>query len=146
MVSKDKVVAKIEKLTKEMEAISVSMEDSVKAKNEMTEMLGDLDKLKAHVEEHGVEKYHAMVEMSGKAMKAVEIEMLKKTLDLELFKLDTSAKYLIVDGPLLSPSGFHPSELVFVKRDVVIHTNKLPRSLSSNLKAYDVKELAKECA
>ena len=65
----------------------------------------------------------------------MDIEAYQVTLVLPLAKVET--RYVITDGQLTSPPGFHPETGVYVKNDVWIETDSLPQSLSG-LKAYDV--------
>jgi hypothetical protein len=64
------------------------------------------------------------------------IESLKVSLALDLIHVAT--KYVITDRDLISPSGFHTEDRVFVKNSVFILTNDLPGSLSGGLRAYKV--------
>ena len=64
-----------------------------------------------------------------------DLDAFQKTLDLPLTKVST--RYVITDGELISPAGYHPETGVYIKNDVWIETNRLPRSLIG-LKAYDV--------
>lgn len=66
-----------------------------------------------------------------------EIDRCSETLSLPLAKVET--RYVITDGPLISPAGFYLDSGVYVKNDVWIETDRLPRSLSG-LKAYDVQK------
>ena len=67
---------------------------------------------------------------------ANSVEMLKVSLASNLVHVPT--KYVITDSDLISPSGFHPDDKVYIKNDVFIMTDSLPSSLSNNLKAYEV--------
>jgi len=66
-----------------------------------------------------------------------DLDAFQKTLDLPLAKVAT--RYVITDGELISPAGYHPETGVYIKNDVWIETDRLPRSLSG-LKAYDVQK------
>lgn len=63
-------------------------------------------------------------------------DLLKVSLTQDLIHVPT--KYVITDGDLISPSGFHTDDRVFVKNAVCILTDELPRLLSVNLKVYTV--------
>ena len=76
------------------------------------------------------------VDASAVSNAASSVEMLKVSLASSLVHVPT--KYVISDSPLVSPSGFHPDDKVYIKNDVFIMTDSLPRSLSNNLKAYEV--------
>lgn len=65
------------------------------------------------------------------------LDSYEKVLDLPLAKVTT--RYVITDGELLSPAGYHPVTGIFIKNDVWIETDRLPQSLSG-LKAYDVQK------
>ena len=67
---------------------------------------------------------------------ASSVEMLKVSLAQNLVHVTT--KYIITDSDLVSPSGFHPDDKVFVRNAIFIMTDSLPSSLSDNLKAYEV--------
>ena len=67
------------------------------------------------------------------------IKRLEASLELDLYVLET--RYVLTDGRLISPAGFHPSEGVwaFDGATTVIGTDRLPAS--SNLACYDVKKI-----
>ena len=67
----------------------------------------------------------------------MDIEAYQVTLDLPLVKVET--RFVITDGELLSPPGFHPETGVYIKNPVWIEADRLPQSLSG-LKAYDVQK------
>lgn len=67
----------------------------------------------------------------------LDIEAYQVTMDLPLAKVET--RYVITDGTLISPAGFYLDSGVYVKNNVWIETDRLPRSLSG-LKAYDVQK------
>jgi hypothetical protein len=66
-----------------------------------------------------------------------EIADYEETLTMDLAQVTT--RYIITDGNLISPAGFHPSSGVYVKNDVWIETDTLPQSLR-DLKAFDVQK------
>lgn len=70
-----------------------------------------------------------------------ELEGLKETLNLPLAKLG-STRYLITDDDkgLISPAGYW-DDGIFVKNDVWIETDRLPRHVGPGLCVYDVKKL-----
>ena len=72
-----------------------------------------------------------------------EIAGLEETLSLPLAKVGRT-KYLITDGDLVSPAGYY-NDGVYVKNDVWIETNRLPRSVSG-LTVYDLHEIAAKAA
>ena len=66
-----------------------------------------------------------------------EIADYEETLSMDLAQVTT--RYVITDAYLISPAGFHPSSGVYVKNDVWIETDRLPRMLSG-LKAFDLQK------
>ena len=66
-----------------------------------------------------------------------EIADYEETLTMDLVQVTT--RYVITDGDLISPAGFHPSTGVYVKNDVWIETDRLPQMLSG-LKAFDLQK------
>ena len=66
-----------------------------------------------------------------------EIADYEETLTMDLAQVTT--RYVITDGNLISPAGFHPSTGVYIKNDVWIETDRLPRMLSG-LKAFDLQK------
>ena len=72
-----------------------------------------------------------------------EIAGLEETLSLPLAKVGRT-KYLITDGDLVSPAGYY-NDGVYVKNDVWIETNRLPRAVSG-LTVYDLHEIAAKAA
>ena len=132
-----KLINKIAALEEKRDAIKVSMEDSIAAQELVKSLFSRMGSDNPPV----AADWEAMdAAPCEKANIQDEIEMLEGSLDLDLELVET--RYLIVDGGLVSPAGFHPSERVFVKGDVFIMTNKLPRSLSGNLIAYYINKIA----
>jgi hypothetical protein len=72
-----------------------------------------------------------------------EIAGLEETLTLPLAQTGRT-KYLITDGDLVSPAGYY-NDGVYVKNDVWVETNRLPRSVSG-LTVYNLHEIAAKCA
>jgi hypothetical protein len=68
-----------------------------------------------------------------------ENKMLGETLTKTLVK--ACKRFVITDGELTSPSGFHTNSLVFVKNDVWIESDRLPR-MANGLNVYDMKKIA----
>jgi uncharacterized protein YaaQ len=66
------------------------------------------------------------------------IERLKISLTQEMIHVPAACAYVITDGDLVSPSGFHADDRVFLKNEVFMMTDKRPGSLSGGLKAYKV--------
>ena len=133
---------KIESLVAESDAIEISLEESINAQRKASELIqamlsenksGDPD----------FSEYEELAIKGRKADLADEIQLLRDSLQVELFKVDPEAKFIIVDETLVSPAGYHPSALVFKKPSVCIQTDKLPRHLSAGLTAYSVEILKK---
>ena len=57
----------------------------------------------------------------------MELADYEETLIMNLAQVNT--RYLITDGELICPAGYHPSTGVYVKNDVWIETDLLPQSL-----------------
>ena len=72
-----------------------------------------------------------------------EIAGLEETLNTPLAKVGRT-KYLITDGHLVSPAGYY-ADHVYVKNDVWIETNRLPRAVEG-LSVYNLHEIAAEWA
>jgi hypothetical protein len=68
-----------------------------------------------------------------------EIAGLEETLSTPLAKVGRT-KYLITDGDLISPAGYY-NDGVYVKNDVWIETNRLPRAVEG-LTVYNLHEIA----
>ena len=66
-----------------------------------------------------------------------EIAGLEETLSLPLAQTGRT-KYLITDGDLISPAGYY-NDGVYIKNDVWIETNRLPRAVSG-LTVYNLHE------
>jgi hypothetical protein len=65
---------------------------------------------------------NALYELGRFAGRQNEIDMYEHTLTLNLMRVET--KYVITNEPnLVSPSGFHPDEKVYVQTQIAIHTN-----------------------
>lgn len=75
-----------------------------------------------------------------------ELEGLQETMALPLAKIG-STRYLITNDAngLISPAGYW-DDGVFVKNDVWIETNRLPRSVGAGLCVYDVQKVLGEAA
>lgn len=75
-----------------------------------------------------------------------ELAGLQETMTLPLAQIG-STRYLITndDKGLLSPAGYW-NDGVFVKNDVWIETDRLPRSVGAGLCVYDVKKVLAEAA
>ena len=129
---KDSIQAKIAALIELNNSIATTLEDSQKAYKEFSALV------KASAFKDVTEELFDLIQ---KAQNHKQIEMLQATLAADLVKVQT--RFLIVgnDESLVSPAGFHPSELVFVKTNVCIQTDKLPRNLSG-CKAYDMSKIA----
>ena len=67
-----------------------------------------------------------------------DLEKIKESLSLDLAEVTT--RYVMTDAPLVSPSGFHASDLVFIVTNIFIQTDRLPKF--SNLKVFDMQKVA----
>ncbi len=78
------------------------------------------------------------MELRSLMSKTDQLESFRKTMMLDLVKVNTD--WVVTDGEtLISPAGFHPSERVVVRHDVMICMNEKPTSKnvpSSNVKLY----------
>jgi len=93
---------------------------------------------------HAWAEYHKANDVALSAHMAYgEIDRCSETLALPLAKPET--RYVITDGDLISPAGFYCDSGVYVRNDLWVETNRLPRSLV-NAKAYDMKKVAQEMA
>lgn len=74
-------------------------------------------------------------ENSQLARMTEEMNMLKHTLTLNLVEVKTD--FVITEKALISPSGFHPDQKVFVQNEIMICTNnRKPKAPSSNVALY----------
>tara|TARA_R110000744_G_C18942611_1_gene514574 strand:- start:80 stop:511 length:432 start_codon:yes stop_codon:yes gene_type:complete len=72
-------------------------------------------------------------------MNVEEIKMLKESLELDL--IEVTKRYLVTNvKELVSPSGFHPSDRVFIQPELAIQVNNLKNVPDSNvqLHAFDM--------
>ena len=123
----------------------ITLEESEAAAQEVYELMQDLPKMQKVSDEKGAEYLRELNRKAALSVNVNELEMLKKTLTLDLF--EATARYIIVSRGtkrLSSPSGFHPSELVFeVPADgVCILMNELPNVLD-NLAYFDTNQIKK---
>ena len=90
-------------------------------------------------------KYNALCltaiaqDLAGYRNQLLEIEMLKESLQLNLIHVTT--RYLITDAKgLNSPSGYHPTEHVFVQPNIAIQSDSLDNVPNCNVKlrAFDM--------
>tara|TARA_R110002073_G_scaffold7937_8_gene44363 strand:+ start:104 stop:574 length:471 start_codon:yes stop_codon:yes gene_type:complete len=78
-------------------------------------------------------------ELSGYRNMINEIELLKESLDLDL--IEVTKRYLVTNAKeLVSPSGFHPSDHVFIQPKLAIQVNNLKNVPATNvqLHAFDM--------
>lgn len=133
---KTQVQNKINELKAQIAELPCTMEESIEADNIYTQMVISLtDK----AELLNSTEFKKAYETSEKARLTTELRMYERTMEADLTKIAT--RYIITDSNLISPSGFHASDLVFITNKVMIQTNRLPRNLSRNLKAYDTQQL-----
>ena len=78
-------------------------------------------------------------DLIGYEMNIEEIKMLKESLGLDL--IEVTKRYFVTNAKeLVSPSGFHPSDRVFIQPKLGIQVNNLKNVPDSNveLHAYDM--------
>ena len=78
-------------------------------------------------------------DLIGYEMNLEEIKMLKESLELDL--IEVTKRYLVTNAKeLVSPSGFHPSDRVFIQPKLGIQVNNLKNVPNSNvqLHAFDM--------
>ena len=79
------------------------------------------------------------IEIGSQYKNAIDtLQMLKTSVDLDLMIISDQARYVLIgkDENLISPSGFHPSQRVYIKTQAAVQTNRLPKY--SNLKAIEI--------
>ena len=113
--------------SKELNALNIDQKTAAKIYNNSPDVLKDVKKWIEYSKEN--EAALLAHQLIG------DIDRLKASLDLELVEIST--RYLLTDSKLTSPSGFHPSDNVWVKSGSVwIETNRMPRQ--TNLNCYDI--------
>ena len=78
-------------------------------------------------------------DLIGYEMNIQEIKMLKESLELDL--IEVTKRYLVTNAKeLISPSGFHPSDHVFIQPKLGIQVNNLKNVPATNvqLHAFDM--------
>jgi hypothetical protein len=78
-------------------------------------------------------------DLIGYEMNIEEIKMLKESLELDL--IEVTKRYLVTNAKeLVSPSGFHPSDHVFIQPKLGIQVNNLKNVPATNvqLHAFDM--------
>ena len=79
------------------------------------------------------------IDLISYEMNIEEIKMLKESLDLDL--IEVTKRYLVTNAKeLVSPSGFHPSDHVFIQPKLAIQVNNLKNVPATNvqLHAFDM--------
>jgi len=138
---KAKIAKKIEILETEIAGFEITLEESEQARQEILQLMkSDNARLNQAMIDEDVE-IDALFAKSDLSIKVSELEMLRQTMAAEIAEVTTRFVIIREDESLVSPGGFHPSEKVFVKTEVFIQTDKLPRVLSG-CKAYDMDKVA----
>ena len=78
-------------------------------------------------------------DLIGYEMNIEEIKMLKESLELDL--IEVTKRYLVTNAKeLVSPSGFHPSDRVFIQPKLALQVNNLKNVPATNvqLHAFDM--------
>ena len=135
------IQTRIDHLIKEVEALEdqgYRLMDSRKAQKEVHQVI------KNRSMAFDSKAFAELVNRADIAGKADHIARLQTTLDSDLMKVDT--RYVITDGPLVSPTGFTTEDRVYFQTTIAIHTDVLDYSRipSSNvdLLVHDLGEQA----
>lgn len=132
---KKQVVLKIENLTTKIEAIkAVTLDESEQAQAEMLDILKDFDGATLDIE-----LLNSLTEKAHLAGLHDERDALVLTLHSDVTAIET--RYVITDKKLVSPAGYHPSELVFITNPIMIQVNTLPKHVSDNLYIFDMTKI-----
>jgi len=67
------------------------------------------------------------------------IDQLEQSKRMELVQVER--RYVLTDGHIVSPAGFHPSELVFIINPIWVQTNNPPGIVAGGLQVYDMLEI-----
>ena len=123
-----------------------TLEDSAALWDERLALTGDDDWSK---DEANIERWMELGNHPASPLRCLysEARGLRESLESDIARLGAT-RYLITSVPeegegtgLLSPAGLGHLTGFYVKRDVWIETNRLPRHLSDNLCVYDVDKL-----
>tara|TARA_R110000772_G_C13132795_1_gene423085 strand:+ start:250 stop:681 length:432 start_codon:yes stop_codon:yes gene_type:complete len=86
-----------------------------------------------------ISKRKHKTDLIGYEMNIEEIKMLKESLELDL--IEVTKRYLVTNAKeLVSPSGFHPSDRVFIQPKLALQVNNLKNVPATNvqLHAFDM--------
>ena len=136
---KAKIYARREEIANEM--VGTTWADVKKSHNDAARMRELFETLSENGEWTEEEKEEIRNFDTSLALLDDEYKRLNETLGQDLMEVKT--KYVATDvNQLVSPSGFHPSEPVFIQTKVAIHVND-PRDLPKNFKGFvhNVEEL-----
>ena len=131
---------------REIEANGWTIEDSNRLWEDIKAITNDDD---WHNDEAKVERWMELGAHPARRLSIAygEREGLRESLESDIARLGAT-RYLITSVPvegegtgLVSPAGLGHLTGFYVKRDVWIETNRLPRHLSDNLCVYDVDKL-----
>tara|TARA_R110000824_G_scaffold16252_2_gene67560 strand:+ start:687 stop:1094 length:408 start_codon:yes stop_codon:yes gene_type:complete len=116
-VDTSKVKLRIKELDAEIAACDCTLEESIKASKICSAMMENLENLTDS-------EITIFKDANQKMLRhhfTQERDQLAHTLTLNLMKVET--KYLITNETLVSPSGFHPDEKVFIQTQIAIHSD-----------------------
>jgi len=115
---KQPLIEKIAELKAEITDINIDWE-TAKA---VFEALPRLDDIEAYME-----YFKANIDAITVYRNHMTLADYEETMTMDLAQVNT--RYVITDGELISPAGYHPSTGVYIKNDVWIETDRLPKSL-----------------
>lgn len=121
------LVAKIEAMEAKIAEYTISLEDSQIAAEKMAEIYKDPAKA-AEMFKGKSEEANQIFEDSRLASEVDTLGMYRETMAADLMLCEKA--FVITDtNRLMSPSGFHPSERVYIQTRIAIHCDKIPRKL-----------------
>lgn len=106
-------------LTREQAAAGQAEWAAVSLESDHDFFFSEAERLGAEIDAHGLYR---------------QLDQFRESLDLELATVTT--RYLLTDGKLISPAGFSVGEPVWIKNEVWIETDRVPRYC--NLNVYDM--------
>lgn len=129
---KAELQSRIDAKQRQLDALNITIEQAEAAAEEVNRVLrllvdGDQDQASGILDtipEEATRAHLLIKEISG----------MKETLNLSL--IHAPERYVLTDGDLVCPSGFHPVQRVFIRNEVFINTSRLPEN--TNLKVFDL--------
>ncbi len=121
--------AKIEELRTKIAGYSVTLGESRIAQAKMSEIYKD-PKAAAELFKGKSEEANQIFEDSRMAGDVDTLDMYLHTMDQQLMKCD-KAMVITDTNRLMSPSGFHPTDRVFLQTKIAIHCDSIPKRLPS---------------